>query len=413
MKTNTNTKNIVYTVAGQIFVLGLALIVPRFILTVYGSDANGLLSTVGQIIAFLALLEAGIGQAARNELYPFFQGEELDRCKISSVLAVSRKAYREITKIYALFVVLLALVLPLVIKTDIDHFTVFLVIIIEGASGVVSFYLVQNHANLLIVDGKQYVNSNVDMVIKVLIYSIKIIMALIGLNIILMEFGFFVAVIIKVLIYEKYMRSHYCWIDYQLDDNHMKLKDRRAYIITEAAWTVFSSTDMIVISVFCSTKSSSVYVIYYMVFMTINKLVDALFTSLKFNLGQTYHKDIERYCLTHDLFNSVFIGALSAMLVTAYYLCIPFVTLYTSGINDVEYVDNALPMGFCLMLLLSWFRIVSEHLIGVAGYAKKLSVISIVEVLTNVTLSIILVHSFGVSGVLYATVVALLLKTIY
>lgn len=33
MKTNKNIKNIVYTVLGQIIVLGLALIVPRFILS--------------------------------------------------------------------------------------------------------------------------------------------------------------------------------------------------------------------------------------------------------------------------------------------------------------------------------------------------------------------------------------------
>lgn len=89
----------------------------------------------------MALLEAGIGQAARNELYHFVRGNDLDRQKISSVMSVSRKAYRDVTKIYALFVILLALVLPFVIKTDIDHVTVSLIILIEGTAGVISFSL--------------------------------------------------------------------------------------------------------------------------------------------------------------------------------------------------------------------------------------------------------------------------------
>lgn len=413
MKTNKNIKNIVYTVLGQIIVLGLALIVPRFILSGYGSDANGLLSTIGQIVAYMALLEAGIGQAARNELYHFVRGNDLDRQKISSVMSVSRKAYRDVTKIYAFFVILLALVLPFVIKTDIDHVTVSLIILIEGTAGVISFFFVQNHTNLLIVDGKQYVNSNVDMLFKSLNYVIKIAMVLLGVNIVLMEIGYLAAVVIKILIYERYMRTHYDWVDYKSVDDQVKLKDRGPYVITEVAWTVFSSTDMIVISVFCSTKSSSVYAIYYLVFMTINRLADALFTSLKFNLGQAYHKSTESYGSTHDMFNSVFFGLISALLIVAYYLCIPFVSLYTAGISDADYIDNALPMCFCLMLLLSWSRMVSEHLIGVAGFAKRLSTVSIVEVVANIALSVILVNGFGVRGVLYATVIALPLKAVY
>ena len=41
-----------------------------------------------------------------------------------------------------------------------------------------------------------------------------------------------------------------------------KLKDSNAFIVTEIAWTIFSSTDMIVLSVFVSTKLSSVYSVY-------------------------------------------------------------------------------------------------------------------------------------------------------
>ena len=414
MKQKSNLKNIGYTLISQIVILGLALVVPRFILTGYGSDTNGLLSTVAQIIAYMAMLEAGIGQAARNELYRYIHGDVFDKKNISSVMSVSRRSYRNITKIYAIFVILFAVILPFVIKTDLDYLTVFLVILIEGASGVVSFFFVQNWTNLLAVDGKQYINSNVDMINKVLIYTIKIVMAILGVNIIFMEIGFFAATVIKLIIYRKYMASHYGWVDYKADTAGRSLKDRRSYIVTEVAWTVFSSTDLIVISIFCSTKSASVYSIYYLVFMSINKLLDAVFTSLKFNLGQTFHKDKEQYKITHDLFNSVFIGTLTALMAVAYYLCIPFVSLYTKGVNDINYIDKVLPMCFSLILLFSWFRMVAEHLNGVAGYAKQLSRVSLVEVGINIVLSVAFVLITGsIRGVLYATVIALPVKIVF
>lgn len=408
-----NLKNIIYTFVGQLAVLGLALVVPRFILTGYGSDTNGLLSTIGQIIAYLSLLEAGIGQATRNELYKYLHGDFSDKNGISSVMSVSRKTYRKMTAVYALLVVFIALVLPFVIKTDLSKPTVFLVMLIEGVSGVVSFFFVQDQISLLIADGSQYVNSNIEILFKSMIYMIKIVMALLGVNIILMEAGFFAATVIKILIYKVYMKKHYGWLDYSLADKERRLKDRGSYIVTEVAWVVFSSTDMIVISIFCSTKSSSVYAIYYMVFLVINKLADAVFTSLKFNLGQTFHDDPERYKAMHDMFNTVFFGAVSALLAVSFYLCVPFVSLYTAGISDADYIDNALPLGFCLIILLSWSRMVSEHLVGVAGLAKKLCVISLIEAAVNIVLSVILVNTLGIRGVLYATVAALPLKVIY
>ena len=410
---NTYIKNISYILLGQIAVLGLALIVPRFILSGYGSDTNGFLSTIGQIMAYMSLLEAGIGQATRNELYRFVQGDVIDRSGISSVMTVSRKTYRRTTVVYALLVIVLAFLLPFVIKTDLNHISVFLVILIEGASGVISYYFVQNYTNLLMVDGRQYVNSNIDVVFKGMVYLIKIVMALLGVNIIIMEIGFFVAVFIKLFIYEKYMKQLYGWLDFSLCSKEGRLKDRGPYMITEIAWVVFSSTDMIIISIICSTKSASVYTIYYMVFLTINKLADAVFSSLKFNLGQIYHKSTEDYIKKHDVYNSAFIGALAAFLTVAYFLCIPFVALYTKGITDIDYIDRSLPLGFCLVFLLSWCRMVSEHLIGIAGFAKKLTIVSIVEVAINITLSIIFAYIWGVRGVLYATAAALPLKVVY
>ena len=413
MKRSKNVKNLFYSIFSQAIILALGLFVPRLLLESYGSDSNGLISTVTQIMAYIALLEAGIGHATCSELYHFINKKVYDKENISEIMSVSRKSFRDIAKIYILAVLFFAFSTPFFIKTDLDFKTVFFVVLLEGGTGVVSFYFIQNWKCLLLVDGRQYISANIELVNKILSYLVKIVLARIGVNIIYMELGYFVVSIIRLLIYKIYMELNYGWVDSNKDFGNRKLKDRGAFILSEIAWTIFSSTDMIVLSVFCSTKEASVYSVYNMVYVSIHHLLYAVYTGLKFNLGQTYHASIEKYKDMHDFFNSVFFGAISVMMAVTYYLCIPFVRLYTAGIHDINYINFALPMGFCLVQLLSWGRMVPGNLIAVAGYAKKVIKISVIEALANIIMSVALVNVFGITGVLAATVIALPLKVIY
>ena len=56
---------------------------------------------------------------------------------------------------------------------------------------------------------------------------------------------------------------------------------------------------------------------------------------------------------------------------------------------------------------------VAGNLTGLAGYAKQVSRVSLLEAVINIVLSVILVGRFGIYGVLYATVAALLVKSVY
>lgn len=69
----TNTKktilNFVISIGSQLIILVMGLVIPRIVLIHYGSDTNGLISTITQIFTYMALLEAGISASAKNALY--------------------------------------------------------------------------------------------------------------------------------------------------------------------------------------------------------------------------------------------------------------------------------------------------------------------------------------------------------
>ena len=192
-----------------------------------------------------------------------------------------------------------------------------------------------------------------------------------------------------------------------------RLPDRNAYVVSELAWTLFASTDAIVLSVFCSTKMASVYSINNMAFVAINSLVSAAYFGIRYELGKAYYEGIPVYRRIHDSFNAVFMGIITALMGVSVILMDSFISLYTNGVQDINYSYFWLPVFFGLVQMLSWSRYISGNLTGIAGYAKTVSKISLLEEAINVVFSVALVNMWGIYGVVLATVVALPIKVIY
>lgn len=404
-------KNIISGFGGQFLAIILGLIIPRIFITNYGSDINGLISTITQVFSYMALLEAGIGAAAQNALYKPFN--EKNKNEISKVASLAKLYFGKFTLIYAFGVVVLACIFPFILKSNVSAITIALIILLEGMSGVISFYYIQTPMIILNVDGKSYVNNTITLLNKIIGYTVKIVMALLGINIVLLQLAYFMIVILKVFVYSFYFRQHYQWIKFDKEVGDLKLRDRNSYILTEVCWTIFSSTDMIVLSVFISTQISSVYGIYSMIFSNISMLVNAVYMSVVYLLGSSFHENIDEYTIIHDSFNSIFIGIMTVLMSVCFCLTIPFVSLYTKGVEDINYIYTSLPIMFCLIQLLSWSRYVSGNLTGLAGYAKQTSYISLIEAIINLSLSIIFARRFGIIGVTLATVIALPVKVIW
>lgn len=404
--------NFVISIITQALTVFLGLIVPRIVLTHYGSDTNGLTNTIGQIFTYMALLEAGIALSARNAFYKPIR--ENDKYGISFVASLAKRYYKRITIIYFFAVLIISAVSPLIFKTNVDYLTILFYVLFEGLVAVVSFYFINTWSTFLRSNGDTYIISILALVSKILCYIVKIVLSLYGINIALIQIGYFVVSLIQLLLYFLIMKKKYGWIRYDIDTGDAKLPDKNANLISEIAWVVFSSTDMIVLSIFVSTSSSSVYSIYNMVFVALHGLLDAVYQSINYHLGQKYNSgDIEGYKRLHDLFNSIFIFGICLLMSVCYFLIIPFVKLYTNGVTDIDYIHPLLPILFSLVQILSWSRYISGNLIGISFRLKPAIKVNVAEALINLSLSLVLVHFFDIEGVLLATVLALPLKVIY
>lgn len=411
MQKRKNILNVVVGLMSQLLILGMGFVVPRVILTHYGSDTNGLTNTIGQVFTYMALLQAGISQAAKNALYKPIQNN--DKQEISVILSSAKLYYKKITFYYALIVVSASFLLPFVLKSNVDFWTIFFIVFWEGFTEVISFYCISTMTTFLTATGKDYIRNTIELIGKTFCYSVKIILALLNVNIALIQLGYFLVSIVKAYFYSVYIQKEYKWINFKEETNGYRLPDRNAFVVTEIAWTVFSSTDMIVLSSFVSTAISSVYSVYNMVYVAIYNLLNNVYNSISYNLGLLYNKNKDEYVVLHDKYMSLFVGGMTILMCTTYMLILPFVKMYTKGVGDVKYIYNYLPVLFCLVQIFSWSRYVQGTLIGFAGYASKVAKISIIEASLNIVLSVLFVSRFGITGVLLATVIVLPLKILY
>lgn len=402
--------NIVLPLFYSVVILILGFVVPRIVMTNYGSDTNGLISTISQIFTYLVLLEAGVGRASRNQLFKPLVSK--DQEGVSRVISASKKYYDKVALIYFVIVVALSTGLPFLLKTEVKYWEIFFYILLEGLIGVINFLVSKKWTVLLNADGKAYVVETIQFVSKVLGYISKITLILLHFNIAIVQLGYFVIGILINTIYLLYVKKKYSWVKTNAKVDTKILKDKNSYLINEIAWTIFSSTDMIIISIIISTALSSVYSIYALVFLSINTVLTALYSSVEYVLGSDFQKGKEVYIKTHDLFQSIFIGLIAFLLSVAYLLCLPFIRVYSNGVHDINYIRPLLPLLFSLIQLFSWTRYVSGNLCGLGGYAKQISIISIIEAVINIGLSFLFVFFWSIEGVLLATVCALPLKVI-
>ena len=120
MKSNQKkiTSNLLVGFGGQIITIALGIVLPRLLLTSFGSEVNGLLSAITQIYSYIAILEAGIGAASLNALYKCFANE--DRNGVAETLSATKRYFRRVSNVYALCVLVATIVFPFVFNSSIS-----------------------------------------------------------------------------------------------------------------------------------------------------------------------------------------------------------------------------------------------------------------------------------------------------
>lgn len=410
MKAKRSLYNLFFNIISLLITFALGIIIPKLFIVNLGSEANGLVSSVGQIFSYVSLLEAGIGATAIQALYkPIVED---DKNRMNQILSASNRQYKKIGFIYILCIIIIAFVYPLVVSVDLPKWQVIGVICFSGLGSAINFLLQQNYVVLLSAEGKGYVTTNLNLIVNVIVSLSKAILLLNGFNIVSVLGAQFFFTLLRIIFMRIYIKRHYKWLDTNVEPDYSALHNQRYVLVQQISYFVYTNTDVTLLTFMSNLKVVSVYTLYNMIIGVIESVVSAFTSSIVFALGQLYNENFDKFKIIFKAFDSFYMTLVFASFSVVYVFMMPFLLIYTKGITDINYIDYTLTLLFVILKMVQTLRSQSQNVINLAGHFKETQNSSIVEAVMNIVISIIGVRYIGIYGLLIGSIVSCFYKGI-
>lgn len=411
MKNKITLLNMISSLLLQICTIVSGFIVPRVILSYFGSDVNGLVSSIGQFLSYISLVEGGIGAVILANLYKPLINKDNDI--ISSVMVTAKKFYKKIGVIFICYSLILSVAYPIVFETGFSFGYVCSLTLILSLATTIQYMFAINFRMLLYADKKVYIVSFLQIAIVILNIFLIVLSVYIYPNIHILKLITAVVYVIQPIYYGKYVKKYY-HIDWKAEPNNNLIRERwNGFAINTAAF-IHNCTDIAVLTILTDLKTVSVYSVYSLITNGIKQLIISLLNGLDATLGQAYAKgDTNELNQKIDLYEfivmcvSFFLYTITALFIT------PFVMIYTKGITDANYYQ---PVFGVLLVISETMYIVKFPHMNLAYSANKFKEITIpayVEAGLNILISVSLVYKFGLIGVAIGTIVAMVFRTVF
>lgn len=409
-KSKKSIYNIITALLYKLFVIIIGLIIPRIFILNYGSNLNGFQSSVGQIFSYIALIEAGIGEATLQAIYRPIA--EKNHMKTNEILSATTKYYDKIGIIYFVILFLLAGIYPLFVDVpELSYLNIFIYIIVSGATTGINFFFVAKIGLVINAEGDTYWTSIMQFAIYIMTSTVKIFCILKGYNIVFIQAGYFAINMIYTLVLYIFAKRKYPWVNFRIKPDYKAIEQKDSVLLHKISGIIFQNTDVLILTFFCDLNTVSIYTIYKLVINSIVSFMSTISGSITFVFGQTFAVNTKRYTEIVDTFHVIYVTISSAILTVTYILYLPFIKLYTSG-SDINYFDKWLPILFVGIEILLIGREAMMQTITVSGHFKQTLWRSLLESGINLGISLIMVQILGIYGVLIGTIVALLYRTL-
>ena len=402
--------NLVSSVVYQVVLISLSFLLPRLYLENFGSEVNGVLSTIKQIFTYMCLLEAGVGLATTQALYK--RVGEKDYKSASAVLSATNAYYIKTGIIYSAIVLVIALVYAYVIPTPINSNILFFMVILNAIPALFSYFVQAKYRILMEVDGRKYVINNSETVLQLASNAGKVLVLLLTDSLILIQVVYCAIALVQLLYLYVYAKKRYKWLDLKTEPDFDAISQKNSVLVHQISGMVFNNTDVILISVLCDFKAVSIYAIYNIFFSQVQNFITSVVSSFNFALGQMFHTDRNKFEKVFDVYETLYIMATYIIYTLMAVFLLPLIQIYTGGINDANYTNVFLVLLFVVMNILANGKIPINSIIEYSGSFEKTRSHAIWEMVINITVSVVAIFCFGICGAIAGTIAALLYRSI-
>lgn len=404
--------NTTMSLLNRVVLMVSGLILPRLILTNYGSEINGLVSSITQFLSIITFLDLGVGSVVQSALYKPLA--ESDRNKVSNILKSAKEYFRKIAYILIVYTILLIIIYPIVIGNGtLDFLSTGILVFAISISHFAQYYFGIINEFLLNADQKAYLQLGSEIIVVILNLIASVILINLNLPIYSVKLAASLIFLIRPFLLNLYVKKNYSLnMNIELSDN--PLPQKWSGMGQHIAYSIQNSTDITVLTILSTLESVSIYSIYNLVTNAIKLIISSFMTGLQSFFGNLLAKE---YIDDVNVYFSKLEWGLHTLVITLYsitaVLITPFVMLYTSGVTDVNYNQPLFAIILVLGNLTYSLRTPYQSLVFAAGHFKETQISSYIEAMLNIVISLVLVNFLDLSGVALGSFISMLYRLIY
>ena len=411
MRKKLLAKNTVASLLAQITALVCGFILPRQFLQYFGSEVNGLVNSITQFLGVISFLELGVGAVVQSSLYKPLADD--DKPQVSRVIVSANKFFRRLAQILLAYVLILIAVYPLITNQNFGYLYTATLIAASSISSFAQYYFGIVNSLLLNADQRGYIQYNAQTITVLLNTLVCAIMIKFGGSVQMVKLTTSLIYLARPLVLRIYVNRKYK-IDWKIQYDEEPIKQKWNGVAQHVAAVVLDGTDTIVLTLLSTLSNVSIYSVYFMVIKGVKTLFLSMTSGIQSLLGELWAK--QELDELRDTFGwsewCIHTGTTYVFACTAA-LIVPFVRVYTAGINDANYIQPAFAILLTLANAMHCLRLPYNIMVLAAGHYKQTQKNYIVAATINIVLSVLTVKAWGLIGVAIGTLAAMAYQTVW
>lgn len=395
----------------QVTTIICGFILPRLILSAFGSEVNGLVNSITQFLGIISFLELGVGAVVQSALYkPLAEKKQDD---VSKIISSANKFFTRIGQILLAYVIAMVVVYPRFAGKNFGFsYTATLIVAISIGSFAQYFFGIVNRL-LLTADQRGYIQYNAQTLAVICNTVACFILIQLGCSIQIVKLTTSLIYLLQPFVIYLYVRQYYS-IDKKIKYTKEPIPQKWNGIAQHVAAVILDGTDTIVLTLFATLSDVSVYSVYFLVVKGVKQLFMSMTNGITSLIGELWAKqELEELNKTFSWTEWVIHTGTTLVFGLTAVLIVPFVRVYTLGIHDANYIQPlfaalivAANAGHCL-------RLPYNIIILAAGHYKQTQRNYIVAAVINIVVSVVTVKVWGLIGVAIGTLAAMGYQTIW
>ena len=403
--------NTVSSLGYQIISLICGFILPRIILNAFGSQVNGLATSITRFLQIIAFMDLGVGAVVQSSYYKPLAVNDTD--EVSRIYASCDRFFRRLSLILLVYVIVLIAVFPNLIAKDFSFLYSATLIAAISVSFFAQYFFGMSNKLLLYADQRGYIEYTAHAVTVILNTVASAILVHFGASIQIVRMSTSVIFLLRPLAIRLYVQRHY-EIKRNIQYTGEPIKQKWNGLAQHVASVVLDDTDTVVLSLFSTLSNVSIYSVYHLVVYGVRNLFTVATNGIQSMWGEMWAKG-ENESLKHSFsffewlihMGCVFIFGCMGMLI------LPFVQVYTKGINDANYLVPSFAYLITAAYGVHCMRLPYHILIKAVGHYQETQSNYIIAAAMNLGISIAAVKFWGLVGVAIGTLAAMAYQTIW